>query len=157
MPPPMLVDPSTLDFENLLAGPEEIRRINPHRFEFQLLDGVVLCDKQAGLLAGFHDIRTDAWWTRGHIPGRPLFPGVLMIEVAAQMCSYLHHKFLDDPTFLGFVGVEGVKFRGVVSPPARLVIIGKALEVRKRRTICQCQGFVDGTMVFEGTITGMPV
>ena len=157
MPPPAILDPSTFDFSRLIAGREEIMRINPHRHEFALLDGIVHCDLEAGIFAGFHNVREDAFWVRGHIPGRPLFPGVLMIEVAAQLASYLTHTILGESSFIGFVGVDRAKFRDVVTPPARFVVIGHGKMVKRRRTICQTQGFVGTTMVFEGEITGMRV
>lgn len=157
MPPPAIVDPATLDFSKLVADRAEIMRVNPQRHEFMLLDGVVLCDLARGLFAGYHDLRRDAFWTRGHIPGRPLFPGVLMIESAAQLASYLTHRVLGEQRFIGFAGLEGVKFRGTVAPPARFVIVGRAKETRRRRTVCQMQGFVNNLMVFEGVITGMAV
>jgi 3-hydroxyacyl-[acyl-carrier-protein] dehydratase len=109
------------------------------------------------IFAGYHDLTVDAWWVRGHIPGRPLFPGVLMIEVAAQLASVMTHSFLPGDRFIGFGGVSEVKFRGAIEPPARFLVIGKAIELRSRRTVCQAQGFVNGTMVFEAAITGMTV
>ncbi len=157
MPPPAILDPSTLDFSHPVADREEIMRVNPHRYEFQLLDAIVHYDMENQVFAGYHDVREDAFWTRGHIPGRPLFPGVLMIEAAAQLASYLTHKVVDMGGFIGFAGVNNVKFRGVITPPARFVLVGKAKQVKRRRTICDVQGFVDGVMVFEAEITGMPV
>jgi 3-hydroxyacyl-[acyl-carrier-protein] dehydratase len=157
MPPLAILDPNQLDFSNVLADRDAIARLNPHRYEFALLDGVVLLDQERGLVAGYHDVRLDAFWVRGHIPGRPVFPGVLMIESVAQLASYVYHARFPNQGFLGFTGVDGVKFRGVVQPPARFVIAGRAREMKPRRMICEMQGFVDGTMVFEGTITGMTV
>ena len=157
MPPPVILDPSTLDFSRPIADREEIARANPHRHEFALLDGIVYCDLEASIFAGYHDLREDAFWVRGHIPGRPLFPGVLMIEVAAQLASYLTKYVLPQKGFMGFAGVDNVKFRGTIAPPARFVVIGRGKQVKRRRTVCQAQGFVDNTMVFEGEITGMYV
>ena len=157
MPPPIILDPSQLDLANLIADRAQIERANPHRFEFALLDAIVHVDVQRGVYAGYHDVRPDAFWVRCHVPGRPLFPGVLMIEVAAQLASYLHHSVFPGRGFLGFVGVDGVKFRGTVEPPCRFVVVGRALQMRPRRLICEAQGFVGQNMVFEGTITGMPV
>jgi 3-hydroxyacyl-[acyl-carrier-protein] dehydratase len=57
--------------------------------------------------------------------------------------------------FMGFGGVDGVKFRGIVQPGHRLIIVGKLVDVRPRRCIAATQGYVDGTLVFEGTITGL--
>jgi 3-hydroxyacyl-[acyl-carrier-protein] dehydratase len=157
MPPPMILPPSSLDLSRVIADREAIMRINPQRYEFQLLDAVVLFDPATNILAGYHDIREDAYWARGHIPGRPLFPGVLMIESAAQLCSFMHRSVFGDIGFLGFAGVDGVKFRGAVVPPCRFVIIGHATSVKARRLICHMQGFVDDVMVFEAEITGMPI
>lgn len=157
MPPPVILEPSSLDLNRILVTRSEITALNPQRFEFELLDAIVHVDLEGAVFAGYHDIRPDAWWTRGHIPGRPLFPGVLMIEAAAQLASYMHKRVLKTDGFLGFAGVDGVKFRGAVTPPARLLIIAHATSIKPRRTICEAQGFVDGTMVFEGEITGMPV
>ena len=157
MPPPLILDPATLDFEHPIVDSAEIRQINPHRFEFELIDAIVYCDKENAVFAGYHDLREDAWWVRGHIPGRPLFPGVLMIEAAAQLASFLTHYMLGFEGFIGFSGVNNVKFRGTVTPPARFVIIGRGKNVKRRRTVCECQGFVDSTMVFEAEVTGMRV
>lgn len=157
MPPPVILPPSQIDMTNIIADREAIRRFNPQRHEFELLDGVLLVDRERSIIAGYHDIREDGFWVRGHIPGRPLFPGVLMIETAAQLCSYMFSSTFNDNRFLGFAGVDGVKFRGAITPPARLVIIGQVNSIKPRRMICYLQGFVGDEMVFEGEITGMPV
>ena len=157
MPPPAFLDPATLDLDHPIFTREQIQQYNPQRHEFALLDAIVLIDEARQLFAGYHDVREDAWWTRGHIPGRPLFPGVLMIEVAAQLASFLTHHLLKFEGFIGFAGVDNVKFRGAISPPARFVVIARGHKIRPRRIICDTQGFVDNTMVFEGRITGMPV
>ena len=157
MPPPVILDPAGLSDSPLIAGPEAVMALNPQRHEFQLLDGIVYANRETMTFAGFHDVRTDAWWTRGHIPGRPLFPGVLMIEVAAQLASFVTHQVQPEDRFIGFAAVDGVKFRGAIAPPARFLVIGRAKSIKRRRTICDTQGFVDGVMVFEAQITGMPV
>jgi len=155
MPPELLIDVSSIDTSKVLADREAIYRLLPHRFEFAQLDGVYMSDAKAGAIAGYRDIRPDEFWVRGHIPGRPLFPGVLMIETAAQLVSYHIMKHVPDRGFLGFGGVEGVKFRGAVVPGQRLIMVGKMVESRRRRHIGATQGFVDGKMVYEGTIIGI--
>lgn len=95
--------------------------------------------------------------SRHHVPGRPLFPGVLMIETAAQLCSYLTHTLHTGDPFVGLTGVDNVKYRGTVEPPCRFVVVGKLLKASSRRTRTAMQGFVDGAMVFEAVITGMVV
>lgn len=157
MPPPLILDPARLDLSCLVADVAEIERTNPHRHEFRLLDGVVYLDIEQAICAGYYDVRPDAFWVRGHIPGRPLLPGVLMIEAAAQLSSFAYQKVAKTGRFMGFTGVDNVKFRGVVQPPCRLVIVAHGVQMKPRRMICETQAFVDGTMVYEGVITGMPV
>ena len=106
-------------------------------------------------MAAFRDVKEDEFWVRGHIPGRPLLPGVLMIETAAQMVSYYAMTALPNRGFVGFSGVDNVKFRGQVTPGQRLIVVGKMVEVKRRRCIGDTQAFVDGKQVFEAMITGM--
>jgi 3-hydroxyacyl-[acyl-carrier-protein] dehydratase len=158
MPPKPLVDLSQIDTraKKVLVDRDGIYRVNPHRFEFQQLDGICLLDRSQELLVGFRDVRADEFWVRGHIPGRPIFPGVLMIETAAQLVSYY---VMSGPErqgdFLGFGGVDGVKFRGTVRPGDRIIMVGKMVENRPRRCVGATQAFVNGQMVYEGLITGM--
>ena len=88
MPSTPFVDLATLDLERPLAGPDELKANLAQRGTFEMLNGVLYRDEEEGLIVGFKDIRADDWWASDHIPGRPLFPGVLMIEAAAQLCSY---------------------------------------------------------------------
>lgn len=157
MPPIAILDPSELDFSKIIINRDQIRERNPQRFEFELIDAVIYLNEETRVFAGYHDLKPDGWWVRGHIPGRPLYPGVLMIETAAQLCGLFAHHSQVVKSFMGFGGVDGVKFRGAVVPPARFVVVGRAQDLRPRRVVCEMQGFVNGTMVFEGTITGMPL
>ena len=155
MPPEPILDISEIDQDKVAVTREQICQVNPHRYEFQQLDGIFLIDYEKKVMAGFRDIRADEFWVRGHIPGRPIFPGVLMIECAAQMVSYYVVSQEKHDGFLGFGGVDDVKFRGQVVPGDRIIMLGKMIEMRKRRCIGAVQGFVNGRMVFEGAITGM--
>ncbi|MBE3070178.1 MAG: beta-hydroxyacyl-ACP dehydratase [Acidobacteria bacterium] len=157
MAPPLLVDLSKLDLDRVEIPIEEIRKVNPHRYEMEQLSGVIHLDAAAGQIVAFKEVRPDEFWVRGHIPGRPLLPGVLMIEAAAQMCSFYYKRVQEDPRFLGFGGVDGVKFRGQVVPGDRLLLLGQAVEIRNRRAVFDTQGVVGDRMVFEARITGMPI
>jgi 3-hydroxyacyl-[acyl-carrier-protein] dehydratase len=158
MPPELNFDPTQLDFSRVLADREAIRKINPQRFEMEQLDGIVLLDTELQVIAGYKDVKDDEFWVRGHMPDYPLLPGVLMCEAAAQLCSFyiVSINFLHGD-FIGFGGMESVRFRGMVRPGDRLVLIGKALRLHRRKTEFNVQGFVGSTMVFHADILGVPL
>lgn len=157
MPPKPHVDLATIDMTRLVAGPDKIRQHNAQRYEMEHLNGIVHMDKDAGVIVGFKDVRDDEFWVRGHIPGRPLLPGVIMCEAAAQLCSYYYKEVIPTAGFLGFGGMQDVKFRGPVVPGDKLVIVAKVEDVKPRRAVFNCQCFVSDHMVYEGTIIGMPL
>ena len=80
-----------------------------------------------------------------------------MLEAAAQLCNYYYKKTTMDDRFLGFAGIDKVKFRGKVIPGDKLILIAKNKELRSRRAIFDTQGVVNGNLVFEGVIIGMVV
>jgi 3-hydroxyacyl-[acyl-carrier-protein] dehydratase len=59
--------------------------------------------------------------------------------------------------FIGFGGLENVRFRGPVRPGDRLVLVAKGLKVHRRQTVFNVQGFVGSTMVFNADIIGVPM
>ncbi len=158
MPPELHFDPSALDFGRTLADAEAIRRVNPQRFEMEQLTAIVHVDPSQHLIVGYKDVRDDEFWVRGHMPGYPLLPGVLMCEAAAQLCSYyIATNGLMQGDFIGFGGLEGVRFRSVVRPGDRLVLVGKAVKLHRRQTVFNVQGLVGSTMVFHADVLGVPL
>jgi 3-hydroxyacyl-[acyl-carrier-protein] dehydratase len=158
MPPVALVDPITIDTARVLYDLEGIRQSNPQRFEMEQLSAIVHLDRDAHLIIGYKDVRADEFWVRGHMPDYPLMPGVLMCEAAAQLCSFYCHAIdLIENGFIGFGGMEDVRFRGQVKPGDRLLILAKAERVRKRQTVFETQGFVGANMVFHAKIIGVPL
>lgn len=158
MPPELHLDPASLDLNAVVVGHDEIRRANPQRFEMEQLDAIVFLDRERHLLAGYKDVRADEFWVRGHMPDYPLMPGVLLCEAAAQLASYYVITYgLLQGDFIGFGGMENVRFRGLVRPGDRLLLIGKGLRLHRRQTIFNVQGFVSNTMVFNADIVGVPM
>ncbi len=157
MAPQLLFDLAGIGLDRVIQGPDEIERINPHRGVMRLLDGILYESEDSTRVVAYKDIGSDEFWVAGHIPDRPIFPGVLMIEAAAQLASYQTLRKLKDECFLGFVAADGVKFRGQVGPGSRFLVLGKLAEMRRRRAIWDTQGLVDGNLVFEAKITGMPM
>ena len=159
MPPKAVIPLESIDLEDVLMDRAEIRKTNAHRFEMEQIDAVCMLDHENRRVAGWRDVRDDEFWVRGHIPGRPIFPGVLMIEASAQLCSVMYYKVLNPgaETFFGFAGVDEVKFRGSVVPGDRIVFAATLLKYRPHRCTFQTQAFVNGEMKFQGLITGMGV
>jgi 3-hydroxyacyl-[acyl-carrier-protein] dehydratase len=153
----LFLELDSIDLTKTTVDHDAIYAHLPHRYEFMQLDRIIHIDEMQQLAVAVREVREDEFWVKGHIPGRPIFPGVLMLESAAQMASFLSNHFQPDDRFLGFGGVDGVKFRGAVTPPSTLYFIMKVVELRKRRTVADVQGVINGTLVFEGRITGMPV
>jgi 3-hydroxyacyl-[acyl-carrier-protein] dehydratase len=154
MPPQFLLDLSGIDLNHVLFGPEEIRKANPHRGDMEMLQGIIWADNQQHAIMGFKDIGADEFWVSGHIPGRPLFPGVLMIETAAQLASFYTKKYLNWTGFVGFGAADNCRFRMQVSPGVRMIFLAKMVWERHRRILCNTQGIVNGQLAFEGDIMG---
>jgi 3-hydroxyacyl-[acyl-carrier-protein] dehydratase len=156
MPPPLLFDLDQIDLGRIVLTKDRIYELLPHRREFALLDGAFHVDLEVGSLLAFHDVKPGAWWVKGHVPGRPLLPGVLMLEMAAHCSAVLAHLLRDDlKTFIGFGGVDACKFREVVAPPARLYLLCRLTENRLRRITALTQGVVNSVLAFEAKITGL--
>lgn len=155
MPPPFLIDLAAVDLSEVCLRREQIYEHLPHRHEFMLLDGVCHLDLKRHMVVAYRDIRDDDWWFRGHLPGRPLLPGVLMLEMAAHVCALAAKLTGAYEGFVGFGGVDRCKFRGPVTPPARLYLLSVAREFRARRIVSEAQGVAGGILVFEAQITGM--
>ena len=152
-----ILDPATVKIDNVAISKEEILELNAQRDEFEQLDRLISIDLEEGLAVGIKKQSPDEFWTRGHSPGRPIMPGVLMIEMAAQICSVVYHlKFnTAGKKFFGFAGVDKVKFRGAVEPGCDLLMVVRVKALRSRIAVFESQGFVDGKMVFEGEVTGV--
>lgn len=156
MRPELHFDLKTIDFDKVVADRAAIRQVNPQRHEMEQLDGVVHVDFEHDIAIGFKDVKRDEFWVRGHMPGYPLLPGILMCEASAQLCSYYCvKKGLLRGDFIGFGGLEHVRFRHPVHPGDRLVLVAKCLRHNRRQMVFNVQGFVDATMVFHGDIIGM--
>src|SRR4051812_5669040 len=154
MPPQLLYDISGIDLNRVLYDKEAIRQVNPQRGTFEQIDAIVHVDGSTGRIIGYKDVRDDEFWVNDHIPGRPLLPGVLMIEAAAQVSGFFTAKVMGWTGFIGFGGATDIRFPQMVAPGSRLHFIVQLLSHRHRRVECKVQGLLNGAIVFEATITG---
>ena len=99
-------------------GREEIEAILPHREPFLLIDEVVELEPGERVVARKR-VRPDEWYLAGHFPGRPVMPGVLIVEALAQagaLYAARLTKFDPEKQVIYFMGMDGVKFRKPVVP-----------------------------------------
>ena len=147
-------DISGFDLNRVLFDQEAIRECNPQRGAMEHLNAIVHADPEKGQIIGFKDVRPDEFWVEGHIPGRPLLPGVIMIEAGAQLASFYTRKYVGWKGFVAFGGADEIRFRQSVSPGVRMHLLGLKIWERHRRICCKIQGLVNGTQVFEASIVG---
>ena len=128
----------------------------------QQLDGVIWYDKEKALVLGYKDVTDKEFWVRGHIPSRPLMPGVIMVEAAAQLSSFFLKQVYQEKGFIGFAAIESAKFRATIEPGTRLYLLGHITQYKRRehiaRVTTEVQGVINGnTLAFEASVTGMQI
>ncbi len=132
---------------------EEIHKLLPHRYPFSLVDRII--DYVPGKLAvGIKNVTFNEPHFQGHFPGRPIMPGVLIVEAMAQVGGVVLTQMADvqEGLFM-FAGIDKVRFRRPVVPGDQLVMTVELLWVKKRRFgKMQGQAKVDGQLVAEGEL-----
>lgn len=154
-----IIDPSLLDINKPIADIEAIRKLNPQRHEMEQLTAILYEDLENNCCAAHKSVTNDEFWCRGHMPGMPLMPGVVMLEAVAQLSSYFTQKNdLLGADIVGFGGVDNVRFRGIVTPGQDLLLMVELLKNRRGRMIVAgFQGVVNNNIVLEGTLRGIPI
>ncbi len=150
-----LLDLDQFDLSRVAVSAEEVGRINPQAGDMRHLDHVIWMDEPRSISLGVKKVREDEFWVAGHIPGRPLLPGVIQIEAVAQLSSVLYYQKTREHRFVGFTRCDEFVFRGQVVPGDTLYLIAQEKSFRPRRFVCLTQGLVNGKLAFEGRITGM--
>jgi 3-hydroxyacyl-[acyl-carrier-protein] dehydratase len=155
----LLYDISKIDFSRSVATLEDIRKVNPQRYEMEQLSAVVYVDETQYLSVGYKDTSKDDFWVRGHFPHLAIMPGVVMLESIAQLCSYVTQRYdLLGAEVVGFGGLEDVRFRDTVFPGERFIVLSKLEKVRRGRMIvCKFQGMAGDRLCIEGTLKGVPI
>lgn len=152
-----IVDFSEFDLNRVIADKEAVQKLIPQRFEMSQLDGILFEDADQTRGVGFKDATQNEFWVRGHMPGFALMPGVLICECAAQVMAYFAKKFkYFDQGMVGFGGINNVRFRGMVRPGDRLVLMVARRRLRRNTmVVCDFEAYVDKNLVAEGELKGV--
>lgn len=122
---------------------DEIMEILPHREDMLLLDEVSL---DGGDAVGHYHVRGDEFFLRGHFPGNPIVPGVILCEILAQSACVLMKDAMLDGKLPVYTGLDKVKFRSPVRP-------GDTIETRCRIRRAKLPFyFAEGTVCVEGRL-----
>ena len=142
------------------AAPLDIRRVMaalPHRYPMLLVDRVESLDPDKGIVA-IKAVTINEPFFQGHFPGRPIMPGVLIVEALAQAAGVLAVEALGlagSGKLVYFMAIEGAKFRQPVEPGVLLKL--EVDFVQKRASVCKFAGraTIDGKLAAEASFTAM--
>ncbi len=139
--------------EPALLSSEQILNLLPHRYPFALVDRVVAYEPGRQAVA-IKNVTLNEPHFQGHFPGRPLMPGVLIVEAMAQVGGLIVTQMPDLPKGLFvFAGIDEVRFRRPVVPGDQLRISCELLSLKRRRFgKVRAQASVDGELVCSGTL-----
>ena len=150
----------TSDNASAVIGPLDIKRVMaalPHRYPMLLVDRVERLEKDVSITA-IKAVTMNEGFFQGHFPGRPIMPGVLIVEALAQAAGVLAVESLDlagSGKLVYFMAIEGAKFRTPVEPGCLLTL--EVEFVQKRSSVCKFAGkaLVDGKLAAEAQFTAM--
>ena len=133
---------------------EEILTLLPHRYPFLLVDRILHWVANEKIV-GLKNVTFNEPFFPGHFPGKPVMPGVLIIESMAQVGGLLAYKSI--PRLQGklifFMGIDKVKFRKPVVPGDQLILELIALRSGQRVWKMQGKALVNNTLVAEAELT----
>ncbi len=135
-----------------VTGIQRIQRILPHRYPFLMIDRIVELDG-ARRAVGIKNVSINEPYFQGHYPGRPIMPGVLIIESLAQLGGVLLSQELEHKGKIAvLLSLDKVKFRRSVEPGDQLRLVAESIRVTSRGGQLKCHAAVGSDVVAEAVI-----
>jgi 3-hydroxyacyl-[acyl-carrier-protein] dehydratase len=131
---------------------DEILRLIPHNYPFLLVDRILEFEPEKRIV-GIKNVTFNEPFFPGHFPGKPIMPGVLIIEALAQTGGILAFKSF--PHLKGdfrFVGIDNARFRRPVTPGDQLKLILEVVKHRREIWVFDAHAYVDGKNVAEAQL-----
>jgi len=134
----------------------EIQAILPHRYPFLLVDRIEELEIGKRVI-GIKNVTVNEPFFQGHFPGRPIMPGVLIIEAMAQVGGVLAFKSANQggAKLVYFMGIDKAKFRKPVLPGDRLRFVVDILKARHPYWKMRGEAFVEDSLVCEAELMAM--
>ncbi len=131
----------------------EIMKFLPHRYPFLLVDRIVELEPDKRIV-GLKNVTINEQFFQGHFPGAPVMPGVLILEVMAQVGGVLLYRDMPDreTKLIYFTGVENAKFRRPVVPGDQLRVEVQVVNRRSNFGKMQGRATVDGKLVADAVV-----
>lgn len=126
---------------------EQIKEIIPHREPFLLIDEII--EMEAGVRAvGIKTITQTEFWIKGHFPQEPVLPGVLTLEMLAQVGAVCMLSLPENKGKIGYyAGIDNAKFRGKVVPNDVVTLECEIVKVRLPICLARAKALVNGKVV----------
>ncbi|PIQ86018.1 MAG: 3-hydroxyacyl-[acyl-carrier-protein] dehydratase FabZ [Candidatus Omnitrophica bacterium CG11_big_fil_rev_8_21_14_0_20_43_6] len=127
----------------------EIMKIIPHREPFLFVDRIIHLEK-GKRATGVKNVTINDYFFRGHFPGRPVMPGVIIVEAMAQVGGVMMLASEENKGKLAFfLSIDNVKFRKPVVPGDQLILEVEAIKVKSKTGQVRGRALVDGKVVAE--------
>jgi len=144
--------------ENHTFDVVEVMATLPHRYPFLMIDKIIECPKfTTGKRVGrkikaIKNVTINEPYFIGHFPGRPIMPGVMLIEAMAQAGAMTCYHPDDGKFDIAIAKIDNARFKTPVVPGDTLVLTGEVVKDRGSMVLLKCAAYVDDNLVAEADI-----